>query len=167
MLVTVQRLPSHYSLLTTNSSRRVSITAGLAFIFPTPPASSHPSFWLLLTQSAARRRLDVLRQLRSNSKARSKKGRANVTSSVTEIGGTHQRVGHDGGSFQNNFCSPSSKLHAQRTAKKGFLKKTSGGTDGTECARSYEAALWPLRWASFGTGPLDPIGKNKRCLCVF
>lgn len=40
-LVTVQRLPSRSSSLTTNSSRRVSITAGLGFILPTPSASSH------------------------------------------------------------------------------------------------------------------------------
>lgn len=46
VLVTVQRPPSHPSFLTTNSSRYFSRSARLGFIFPTPSASSHPSFWL-------------------------------------------------------------------------------------------------------------------------
>lgn len=148
MLVSVQRLPSRYSSLTANSSRRVSITAGLAFILPTPSASSHPSFWLLPAQSEARRGLGAsvpaLIQLQ-----RVRKGRVNITTSVSKMGGMREGVGHPLPSIIHS--------HVQKTAVKVF-----NITPLQRIGRSVAST-----GGSFGTGPLDPIGKDKRFLCVF
>lgn len=135
VLVTVQRLPSHYSFLTANSSRRVSVTAGLAFILPTPSASSHPSSWLPPALSEARRGLGACSD--SAPKRRARKG-ACERHDQREQNGRNAR----GGRTQHALCPPSSTVTRREQRRRFSTSRLCRGS----------GARWPPRGDRLGLG---------------